>query len=325
MTRWLVTGGAGFIGSHLVEHLLESGDAVEVIDDLTTGGRENVPRGAHLHEGSASELSLVRSVVSRVDAVVHLAAIVGVRAVVRAPARVLAANLAATEAVLTACADNNVRVVIASSSEVYGKSTRFPLSETDDLTLGGPHVARWSYAAGKLADEHLALGLWREEGTPATVVRLFNTVGPRQRSEYGMVIPTFVRQALVGRPITVFGSGAQTRAFCHVADVVRALAQLARTRETVGGIYNIGSDREIAIEDLAQRVRTATGSRSSIVRVPYEQAFGENFEDPARRVPDLRRIRAAIGWAPTRTIDDVLADILATAPAASRAGAPSHP
>lgn len=315
--RWLLTGGAGFVGSHLAERLVRKGHHVVAIDDLSTGSVANLDgvRGHErfrFHADSVIEnRSLLRELVDEADLVIHLAAAVGVRLIVESPVRTIETNVGATELVLNASCKKGKRTVIISTSEVYGKSTRFPFAEDDDLVLGPSSKGRWSYAASKLIDEFLAIAYWKEKKTPTTVVRLFNTVGPRQTGRYGMVIPTLVRQALRGEPMTVYGTGEQSRCFAHVLDAVWALQALAESTATVGEVYNVGATHEIAIRDLAERIRLMTGSRSEIVLVPYDEAYEAGFEDMTRRVPDVRKVAAATGYRVVRTLDDILRDVIA--------------
>ncbi len=314
--RYLVTGGAGFIGSHLVEVLLEAGHDVLVLDDFSTGRRENL---AHLADsdrlevrpGSVIEARLVGECLARVDGVFHLASAVGVRLIIDEPVKTLETNVEGTAVVLDACAKHAAPVLITSTSEVYGKSAKVPFSEDDDSLIGPPTFRRWSYAASKLLDEFLAMAHWHQSRLPAVIVRLFNTVGPRQTGRYGMVVPRFVRQALRGEPITVYGDGRQSRCFCHVDDVVRALVALFDAPESRGGVFNVGADREVTIDELAQCVRSMTGSRSEIRHVPYAEAFGSDaFEDMIRRVPDLGKLRRLIAYGPRRSLEDTLADVI---------------
>jgi UDP-glucose 4-epimerase len=311
----LITGGAGFLGSHLAEHLLTQGDTVYAIDDLSTGSIDNIehlkghPRYRYQIE-SVMNRSLVAELVDRCDAVFHLAAAVGVRLIVESPVRAIQTNIRGTEIVLEAAAKKKKRVLITSTSEVYGKSIKVPFSEDDDLVSGPPTKGRWSYACSKALDEFLGLAYWKERRIPVTIVRLFNTVGPRQTGRYGMVLPNFVRQALNNQPITVFGSGKQTRCFGYVKDVVWALSKLIRTEKAVGEIFNIGNNEEVSIEDLAQRVRRMTGSRSEIVYIPYDQAYEEGFEDMPRRVPSLEKISRCIGYRPTTSLDQIIEKVV---------------
>jgi UDP-glucose 4-epimerase len=314
--RFLITGGAGFIGSHLADHLLSVGHEVFVIDDLSTGAMDNIrhlkghPR-FHYEIDTIANASLLHELVDSVDSVFHLAAAVGVRLVVESPVRTIETNIHGTGWVLAAAEKKRKPVLVASSSEVYGKSTQVPFREDDDMVLGPSSKARWSYACSKAIDEFLALAYGRERGLPAVVVRLFNTVGPRQTGRYGMVVPTFVRQALAGEPLTVFGDGKQTRCFTHVDDVVRALRELLCHPEAYGQVFNVGGVREISIEDLARRVVHVTSSRSELVYVPYDQAYAEGFEDMQRRVPSIEKIQGLLGWSPGGGLDRIIEDVVA--------------
>lgn len=312
----LITGGAGFIGSFLTERLIADGHGVTVLDDLSTGARanlrtvENEP-GFTFREGSVLDAEAMNDVVAGCDAVVHLAAAVGVKLIMEQPSASLLTNIVGTERVLDACLRNNTRVFIASTSEVYGKSRSFPQKETDDLTIGATENLRWSYACAKMCDEFLTLALHRERGLPATVMRFFNTTGPRQTSRYGMVIPNFVDAALAGKPLVVHGSGEQSRCFCHVADVIEAVTRLIERPETAGKVLNIGTDQEVTINDLARRVVDITGSSSRIERISYDKAYGPGFEDMDRRKPDLSAIEAATGFRPATPLDRIIEDIVA--------------
>jgi UDP-glucose 4-epimerase len=314
--RWLVTGGAGFIGSHLSEFLIQKGDEVHVIDDLSTGSARNVHairnhERFHMVVDTINNVPLVTELVDMVDHVVHLAAAVGVRLIVESPVRTIELNVHGTEVVLRAAAKKGKRVLIASTSEVYGKSRDVPFQEDQDLVLGPSNKGRWSYAASKLIDEFLALAYWKEQHLPTTVVRFFNTVGPRQTGRYGMVVPTFVRQALAGQPISVFGTGEQTRCFCHVGDVIRAIHSLCQSDAAVGQVVNVGSQEEVSIRALAERVRQLVDSRSEIRSVTYDEAYEHGFEDMMRRVPDIRKVQELVDWRPTRKLDDILRDVIA--------------
>ena len=312
----LITGGAGFIGSHLAEALLQRGDSVAVLDNLSTGSFQNIAHLVRLPHFSFAIESLDNGLVldrlaSQADAIVHLAAAVGVQLVVEQPTETIETNVLGTHAVLAAARRYRCRTLLASTSEVYGKKENVPFREDDDLVLGPSSRSRWVYAASKLLDEFLGLAAHREYDLPVTITRFFNTVGPRQIGRYGMVIPRFVRQALAEEPITVFGSGEQSRCFCHVTDVVQALlALLDRPEETAGQVYNIGSNEEVTINELAQRVLQVTGSSSPIQHIPYSQAYAPGFEDMQRRVPDIRKIQEAIGWQPTRSLDQILQDVI---------------
>jgi nucleoside-diphosphate-sugar epimerase len=313
--RYLITGGAGFIGSHLSDELLERGHEVHVLDDLSTGSIENIrhlrdkPGFAYTIE-SAENSPVVAELVDGADAVYHLAAAVGVQLIVESPVRTIETNVHCTEVVLAQASKKKKPVFIASTSEVYGKSTDLPYREDGDLTLGPTIKGRWSYACSKAIDEFLAIAHWKERRLPTVIGRLFNTVGPRQTGRYGMVIPNFVTQALAGRPLTVFGDGTQRRCFCHVSDVVRALADLMEREDVYGEVFNIGSQDEVEILALAEKVREATGSSSEIRLVPYDEAYEEGFEDMQRRIPDTTRIRERIGWAPTKSLNEILADVV---------------
>jgi UDP-glucose 4-epimerase len=323
--RYLVTGGAGFIGSHLADALLARGDEVLALDDVSTGSLDNI---GHLKdneaftfvEGTVLDPEVVEDLTSHADVVVHLAAAVGVRLIVERPLDSLLTNIRGTENVLAAANRSRARVLVASTSEIYGKNTGL-LGEESDRVIGSPFVARWSYSTAKAVDEILAHAYWREEGLQSIVVRLFNCVGPRQTGEYGMVVPTFVRQALGDEPITVHGTGSQQRAFCHVYDTVAALVALIDHPDAPGRAYNIGAPNEISILDLARTVIDRTGSSSEIDLVPYEAAFEEGFEDMDRRVPDISRITDLTGWEPQRSLDDILDDAIAFE--RERVGSPS--
>lgn len=309
--RTLVTGGAGFIGSHLIESLLQRGDEVWVLDDLSTGLRSNLERFPELRfvEGSVVDHDLVERLVSQCDWVVHLAAAVGVRLILEQPVKTMESNLQGTRAVLHAAAKHGVRCLYASSSEVYGRSDKLPFHEDDSLLLGATSEPRWAYAASKASGEWLALAHAREDQLPVTIVRFFNVVGPRQRGRYGMVLPNFVRQALAGEPITVFGDGMQSRCFLHVADAVRAVLALGGSQSALGRVFNVGAQREIRIGELAELVRDQLQSRSSIVRLPYREAYGMSMTDLQRRVPDVERLRSELGFEPEHSLEDAIAGL----------------
>jgi UDP-glucose 4-epimerase len=314
----LVTGGAGFIGSHLVDALLARGDLVIALDDLSTGQLSNLdPAGAQSRfrfvQGSVLDELLVDELVNQCDTVVHLAAAVGVKLVVEQPLQSLNTNIRGSQVVIEAAHRHRRKVLIASTSEIYGKNASGPLHETADRILGSPTVMRWAYSTAKVVDEILANAYHLEKGLDSIVVRLFNTVGPRQSPAYGMVIPRLVRQALSDQPLTVYGDGRQTRCFAHVADVVDALVTLLDTDEAVGRTFNIGCPEEISILSLARRIIEYTGSASDVDLVPYEDAYGPGFEDMNRRIPDTSRITALTGWTPRRDLDDALRDIVADA------------
>jgi len=309
--RVLVTGGAGFIGSHLAEELLNRGHEVWALDDLSTGRVENIrsferhPRFRFL-EGSVMDAPLVRGLVAQSDRVFHLAAAVGVKYVLENPLRSLLTNIRGTEIVLEACSEHEKKALITSSSEVYGKGVAVPFSEDDDRVMGPTHKLRWSYAAGKAVDECLAQAYFQQHRLPVTIVRCFNTCGPRQSSAYGMVIPNMVQRALRGDPILVFGDGQQSRCFSAVQDVVRGMLLLMDTKEAEGEVFNVGSDEEISVVELAHRIRRMCQSESAIEFVPYEQVYGQSFEDMRRRVPDLRKIRRVTGYRPQVLLDRLL-------------------
>lgn len=308
----LITGGAGFVGSHLAEALLGRGDEVYVLDDLSTGSIENIEHlkaspGFHYAIESIRNEPVTAELVDRVDVVFHLAAAVGVRLIVESPVNTIETNVHGTEMVLKLANKKKKKVVIASTSEVYGKSEQVPFREDADLVMGATTKGRWSYACSKAIDEFLALAYHKEKRLPVVVFRLFNTVGPRQTGRYGMVIPNFVKAALSGRPLQVFGDGRQSRCFTYVTDVVGALLKLADHEAAVGQVFNIGNDREeVSIRDLAGRVKARTKSTSEIVTVPYDQAYEEGFEDMQRRVPDLAKIRGLIGYEPQVHLDEIL-------------------
>src|SRR5262245_39268588 len=312
----LLTGGAGFVGSHLADALLDRGHHVLVIDDLSTGSMDNI---AHLKGRPGFEYvintvmnePLMATLVEQSDMVFHLAAAVGVKLIVEAPVRTIETNVHGTEIVLEQASKHRKLVVIFSTSEVYGKSTAVPFNEDADLVMGPTPKHRWAYACSKALDEFLALAFYRERGLPTIIVRLFNTVGPRQTGRYGMVIPTFVRQALTGAPITVYGDGRQRRSFTYVGDVVDGLIRLAAEPRAVGQVFNIGHTQETTIGELASRVRKITGSSSEIVLVPYDEAYQEGFEDMPRRVPDLTKISQLVGYRPTIDLDGILERVVA--------------
>ncbi|MBA2246002.1 MAG: GDP-mannose 4,6-dehydratase [Gemmatimonadetes bacterium] len=313
--NYLITGGAGFIGSHLADSLLERGHQVSVIDDLSTGSIRNI---AHLREhprfryviDSMLNASLLAELVDEADAVFHLAAAVGVKLIVESPVRTIETNIQCTELLLQLAAPKKKKVLVTSTSEVYGKSTAIPFREDGDLVMGPTTRGRWSYACSKAIDEFLAIAYWREKRLPTVVVRLFNTVGPRQTGQYGMVLPRFVTWALEGEPITIYGDGTQRRCFTHVSDTVRALVGVMEADTTVGDVFNVGSDQEITILALAERIRQMVGSSSELVFLPYSVAYESNFEDVERRVPSLEKIRKTIGWTPTLSIAEMLQSVI---------------
>lgn len=313
--RVLITGGAGFIGSHLSDAYIRRGDEVYVIDDLSTGSIDNID---HLKSQSrfhyviepVQNYHVTAEWVDRCDVIFHLAAAVGVKLIVESPVRTIETNVRGTEVILDLANKKKKKVLIASTSEVYGLSTDVPFREDGYLVMGATNKGRWSYACSKAIDEFLALAYWREKKLPTIIVRLFNTVGPRQTGQYGMVVPNFVRQALTGRPITVYGDGKQTRCFGYVGDVVGALVKLMDDPNAVGEVFNIGSNEEVSILELAKRVKDVTGSASEIEFVPYSEAYEQGFEDMPRRVPDISKIRNLIGFEPRTSLDAILRSVV---------------
>lgn len=314
--RCLITGGAGFIGSHLSERLLRSGHEVMAIDDLSTGSVENILSfrshpSYEFHGDSIFNRRLMAELVDLADIVFHLAAAVGVKRIVDYPVQTIETNVGGTEIVMELAAKKQRRLIVASTSEVYGKSNKFPFSEVDDLVLGSTYNQRWAYACSKAIDEFLALAYFRERKLPVTIVRLFNTVGPRQTGQYGMVVPTFVRQALLEEPITVFGDGTQSRCFGHVSDVLDGFLAVAADDSTAGEIFNLGNTEEISIRELAERVIAFTGSSSPIRYVPYTEAYAPGFEDMNRRIPDISKAQRWLGYRPKYGLDEILQDVVA--------------
>ena len=313
--RALVTGGAGFIGSHLSDALLAQGDEVLILDNLSTGSIDNISHlkgrpGFEYFVDTVNNEPLLAELIDRSDVVFHLAAAVGVKLIVEQPVHTIETNVHGTEVVLKHANKKKKLVVIASTSEVYGKSDDVPFREDSDLVLGPTPKHRWAYACSKAIDEFLALAYWKERKLPVIIVRFFNTVGPRQTGQYGMVIPNFVRQSLAGEPITVFGDGKQTRSFTHVADVVGALLKLVREPKAIGQVINIGNTQEVSILQLAERVRELSGSDSTIKFIPYDEAYESGFEDMPRRVPDLKRVKGLIGYETKNTLDDILVQVI---------------
>ena len=313
--RALLTGGAGFIGSHLAERLLELGHEVQVLDNLSTGSIDNIahlkgrPGFSYVIDTVTNE-PLLAEMIDQCDVVYHLAAAVGVKLIVEQPVHTIETNVHGTEVVLKHANKKKKLVVIASTSEVYGKSTDVPFREGADLVLGATVKHRWAYACSKLIDEFLALAYWKEKKLPIVIVRLFNTVGPRQTGQYGMVLPTFVRQALAGQPITVFGDGTQSRSFTYVADVVDALVKLAQEPRAIGEVFNIGNTEEVTIRELAERVKRLTGSSSPVQLVPYDEAYEAGFEDMPRRVPDISKVHNLVGYEPRLALEEIVCRVV---------------
>jgi UDP-glucose 4-epimerase len=313
--RAFITGGAGFIGSHLSDTLLDQGHEVIILDNLSTGSIENIAHlkgrpGFDYYVDTVNNEPLLAELIDRSDVVFHFAAAVGVKLIVEQPVHTIETNVHGTEVVLKHANKKKKLVVIASTSEVYGKSEDVPFREDSDLVLGPTPKHRWAYACSKAIDEFLALAYWKERKLPVIIVRFFNTVGPRQTGQYGMVIPNFVRQALAGEPITVFGDGTQSRSFTHVADVVGALVKLVNEPRSIGQVINIGNTEEVSIAALAERVRDLSGSKSPIKFIPYEQAYESGFEDMPRRVPDLTRVKGLIGYEPQHQLDAILTQVI---------------
>ena len=313
--RVLITGGAGFIGSHLSDACLQRGDEVFIIDDLSTGSFANIrhlkdnPRFHYTIE-NVHNLPVTAELVDQCDVIFHLAAAVGVKLIVESPVNTIETNVHGTEVVLSLANKKKKKVLIASTSEVYGLSTQVPFTEDGNLVMGATTKGRWSYACSKAIDEFLALAYWREKKLPTIVVRLFNTVGPRQTGQYGMVIPTFVKQALSDRPITVYGDGKQSRCFCYVGDVVGALMKLMDDEQAIGEVFNVGSNHEITIADLARKVKQLTNSESEIVFVPYDEAYEEGFEDMPRRIPNISKVNRQIGFQPQMDLEGILQSVI---------------
>jgi UDP-glucose 4-epimerase len=328
--RYLITGGAGFIGSHLADRLLARGDHVLALDDLSTGSHRNIEHlsddpGFRFVQGTILDHPLVSGLVADCDAVVHLAAAVGVRLIVEKPLESLLTNIRGTEIVLDAVAEGGRTILIASTSEIYGKNASGPLHEDADRILGSPFKARWSYSTAKAVDEILARAYWHDRQVPSIVVRLFNCVGPRQTGEFGMVVPSFVRQALAGQDITVYGDGTQRRCFCHVLDTVGAIVAVLDHPGAVGDVFNIGAPHELSMNELAERIVAASGSTSRIVHIPYDEAYEEGFEDMERRVPDISKIKALTGWEPALGLDRIIEDAIEFERTAARSGEHSPP
>jgi UDP-glucose 4-epimerase len=313
--RYLITGGAGFIGSHLAEKLINSGDEVIVLDNFSTGKVQNINSVAQFEkfsffEGSVLDIQIVEKLVESVDKVIHLAAAVGVFNILNKPLSSLMLNVHGTETVLTASHKYGKELLLASTSEIYGKNSNTPLHEQSDRVLGSPLLSRWSYSEAKAIDESLSYFYFQEKGLPVKIVRLFNTVGPRQVGSYGMVIPRFIEAALRNETIRVFGTGHQIRSFCHIQDVVRAIELIIFSESSTGQVFNVGSDDEISILELAKKIKKLTNSNSEIITVPYEDAYARGFEEIPRRVPDISKIKSALGWNPELSLDQIISDVL---------------
>jgi UDP-glucose 4-epimerase len=312
--RVFITGGAGFIGSHLADHYVNAGHQVTLLDNFSTGSTANI---AHLEskvttvEGDIRNVDLIDGLTKDADLVLHMAAALGVNTILESPLESMSTNITGSEVVLHAAAKYNKRIIIASTSEIYGKNPKQPLSETDDRVVGAPQKIRWTYSDAKAIEEAMAFALHQESKLPVTTVRLFNTVGPRQTGRYGMVVPRFVHAALKNEALTIYGDGNQSRVFCHVADAVQAIATIAQTDSTIGDVFNVGGTGEVTIKQLAEKVIAITGSTSTTTYTAYSDAYPTGFEDIARRVPDISKIKAAIGWTPSKDLTQIISDIAA--------------
>ena len=310
--RVFITGGAGFIGSHLADHYVAAGHEVTLLDNFSTGSQTNI---AHLEgtvkivNGDIRNIELVESLTQDSDLMLHMAAALGVNTILESPLESMSTNITGSEVVLNAAAKFDKRIIIASTSEIYGKNPKQPLSETDDRVVGAPQKIRWTYSDAKAIEEAMAFALHQEKKLAVTTVRLFNTVGPRQTGRYGMVVPRFVQAALKNDPVTIYGDGTQSRVFCHVADAVKAIATIANTSLTIGDVYNVGGTGEVTIKELAEKVIAVTGSKSTITYTPYSDAYPAGFEDIQRRVPDISKIKSAIGWSPANDLHQIISDI----------------
>jgi UDP-glucose 4-epimerase len=312
--RVFITGGAGFIGSHLADHYVKAGHQVTLLDNFSTGSNQNI---THLENsvttvnGDIRNVDLIDQLTKDSDLVLHMAAALGVNTILESPMESMSTNITGSEVVLHAAVKHNKRIIIASTSEIYGKNPKQPLSETDDRVVGAPQKIRWTYSDAKAIEEAMAFALHQEKKLPVTTVRLFNTVGPRQTGRYGMVVPRFVQAALKNEPITIYGDGTQSRVFCHVADAVQAIAIIASTDTTIGDVFNVGGVGEVTIKQLAEQVMAVTGSSSTTTYTPYSAAYPAGFEDIQRRVPDISKIKAAINWAPGKDLNQIISDIAA--------------
>ena len=310
--RVFITGGAGFIGSHLADHYVNAGHQVTLLDNFSTGSKSNI---AHLDgkvttiDADIRNIELIDQLTKDSDLVLHMAAALGVNTILESPLESMSTNITGSEVVLNAAAKYNKRIIIASTSEIYGKNPKQPLQETDDRVVGAPQKIRWTYSDAKAIEEAMAFALHQEKNLAVTTVRLFNTVGPRQTGRYGMVVPRFVHAAIKNEPITIYGDGTQSRVFCHVADAVNAIAKIAVTDSTIGDVFNVGGTGEVTIKQLAEQVLDITGSKSSITYTSYSDAYPTGFEDIQRRVPDISKIKTAIGWSPTKNLNQIISDI----------------
>jgi len=310
--RVLITGGAGFIGSHLADHYVNAGHRVTLLDNFSTGSTTNI---AHLDgkvttlDGDIRNIELVDQLTKDSDLILHMAAALGVNTILESPLESMSTNITGSEVVLHAAAKHNKRIIIASTSEIYGKNTKQPLNETDDRVVGAPQKIRWTYSDAKAIEEAMAFALHQENNLPVTTVRLFNTVGPRQTGSYGMVVPRFVQAALKNEPLTIYGDGTQSRVFCHIHDAVQAIVAIAATNATIGDVFNVGGTGEVTIKQLAEQAIKITGSKSPITYTPYTDAYLAGFEDIQRRVPDISKVKSAIGWAPTKDLTQIISDI----------------
>ena len=310
--RVLITGGAGFIGSHLADALLAQGDEVTILDNLTTGSTSNIAHIAEqitIHNGDIRDEALVKSLVKDADLVFHMAAALGVKNIMENTVESVSINFTGSDVVLKAATEFNKRLIIASTSEIYGKNPNQPLNEESDRVVGAPQKIRWTYSDAKALEEAIAHTLHRTHGLKVTTVRFFNTVGPRQTGQYGMVLPRFVKQALNNEDITIYDDGSQSRVFCHVQDAVRAVIALTKDDSTIGDYFNVGGIGEITMKELATKIIERTGSKSKLVSIPIDQAYGPGFEDMQRRVPDISKIKAKLGWQPTHTLDSIIDDV----------------
>ena len=310
--RVLITGGAGFIGSHLADHYVNAGHDVTVLDNFSTGSKMNISHLAGkitVVDGDIRSINLIDQLTQDSDLVLHMAAALGVNTILESPLESMSTNITGSEVVLNAAAHHKKRIIIASTSEIYGKNLKQPLNEADDRVVGAPQKIRWTYSDAKAIEEAMAFALHQEKKLAVTTVRLFNTVGPRQTGRYGMVVPRFVQAALKNEPLTIYGDGTQSRVFCHVDDAVAAIAKMAATDTTIGDVYNVGGTGEVTIKELAEQVIAVTGSKSEITYTPYTDAYPAGFEDIQRRVPDISKVKSAIGWAPTKDLKQIISDI----------------